>query len=182
MPVLEKNLLSNQRRSRESHPAKENRVSWKKKSNGFESIESLKSQIGFDPHIKKMERIWGDCLQEKRTLKVSASHHSLKTTKQYKETELERDFKIFAKNWRRETAKFSSIIAKSMNQNYQKIISLGKEAIPLILNELHKRPDHWFWALNVITNDINPVQEEDEGDIEKMSEAWVKWGQENHYI
>ena len=37
--------------------------------------------------------------------------------------------------------------------------------VPLILSELEKEPDLWFWALEAIT-DENPVSESDAGDIE----------------
>ena len=44
-----------------------------------------------------------------------------------------------------------------MNKNYQQIISKGEGIVPLILEELKERPSHWFWALEMITNE-NPVK------------------------
>ena len=35
-----------------------------------------------------------------------------------------------------------------MHPSYQRIIGMGEDAIPLILNELDRQPDHWFWALH----------------------------------
>lgn len=37
-----------------------------------------------------------------------------------------------------------------------------------------KNPDHWFWALQAITEE-NPANPKDAGDLRKMSEAWLKW-------
>ena len=51
------------------------------------------------------------------------------------------------------------------------------ERVPLILSELEKEPDHWFWALEAIT-DENPVAESDAGDVEASARAWVRWGRE----
>ena len=63
-----------------------------------------------------------------------------------------------------------------MHPAYQQIIGMGKEAIPLILNQMSVEPDHWFWALKSITNE-DPVPEEVKGDIIKMTELWLEWGQ-----
>ena len=45
------------------------------------------------------------------------------------------------------------------------IIGMGPAVVPLILSELEKEPDRWFWALEAIT-DENPVAASDAGDIE----------------
>ena len=55
---------------------------------------------------------------------------------------------------------------------------MGPEVVPLILAELEKEPDHWFWALEAITGE-NPVNENHAGDMEASAKAWVKWGRQN---
>ncbi len=59
--------------------------------------------------------------------------------------------------------------------SYQKIIGMGPAVVPLILSELEQEPDHWFWALEAIT-DENPVAESDAGDIEASHRTWIQWG------
>jgi hypothetical protein len=101
-----------------------------------------------------------------------------------KETEaskLDKEFIELARKWKEETAGFSSIISISLNGNYQRIIAKGFKIVPLILRELQIQPDHWFWALTYLT-DENPVKEEDEGNIEKMADAWIRWGKINKLI
>lgn len=81
--------------------------------------------------------------------------------------------------WREERAPLaysSSIADWSMLLPYQKIIGMGWDAVPLILAELRRRPDHWFWALHAIT-DENPVQPENEGVLPRMTEDWLRWGE-----
>ena len=34
---------------------------------------------------------------------------------------------------------------------YQRIIGMGLPVVPLILEELEREPDQWFWALEAIT-------------------------------
>ena len=58
---------------------------------------------------------------------------------------------------------------------YQRIIGMGEAAIPLILNEFDRQPNHWFWALHSIT-DEDPVPEDCQGNISKMASAWIEWG------
>ena len=92
------------------------------------------------------------------------------------ETEsLQQTFDALAKRWREETKVLSSITMKSMHPAYQRIIGMGPQVLPLILRELDREPDHWFWALTAITGE-DPVPPEDAGDIEKMTEAWLRLG------
>ena len=57
---------------------------------------------------------------------------------------------------------------------YQRIIGLGKDAVKLIVAELRREPDHWFWALKAITGE-DPVVAADHGKIDRMTAAWLKW-------
>jgi hypothetical protein len=36
----------------------------------------------------------------------------------------------------------------------------------------------WFWALKAIT-DVDPVAEENRGDVVAMAKAWIDWGAAN---
>lgn len=90
------------------------------------------------------------------------------------------DVKIFqalVEAWRQEVQFLSSVTEMSLHPAYQRIIGMGASVLPLLLRELENRPDHWFWALTAITG-VDPVQPADRGKIEKMSEAWLKWGKE----
>ena len=92
----------------------------------------------------------------------------------------EQRFLDLAEWWRRETGHLSSIAARSAHPAYQAIIRMGEEAIPLLLRELERRPDHWFMALHSITGD-NPVPDEDAGRLSRMTAAWLEWGKDHGY-
>jgi hypothetical protein len=64
---------------------------------------------------------------------------------------------------------------------YQEIISMGRPAVPLLLAELRRRPDHWFLALSAITG-ANPVPSESAGKLAEMAEAWIRWGEAQGYL
>lgn len=87
------------------------------------------------------------------------------------------NFQALVEAWRQEVQFLSSVTEMSLHPAYQRIIGMGASVLPLLLRELENRPDHWFWALTAITG-VDPVQPADRGKIEKMSEAWLKWGKE----
>jgi hypothetical protein len=97
------------------------------------------------------------------------------------EESAEERFKRLAQQWSEESAFISSVTDIAMLPSYQKIIGMGWAAVPFILEDLKQEPQHWFWALRAIT-DIDPVPKEDAGNIQKMTEAWLKWGRQNSII
>jgi hypothetical protein len=80
-------------------------------------------------------------------------------------------------DWKSKTRHLSNTAQISLVFSYQKIIGMGPAVVPMILSELEKEPDHWFWALEAIT-DENPVAESDAGDIEASARVWVQWGRD----
>ena len=95
--------------------------------------------------------------------------------------ELEREFQELSDRWHEDTAMISSAGDMITHPAYQNIIGMGPAVVPLLLCELAKEPDHWFWALNAITKE-NPIQHEDEGDIDKMAKAWLDLGKERGWF
>jgi len=89
--------------------------------------------------------------------------------------EVERKFQEYVNAWKAESMFMSSITDMVQLPSYQAIIQLGRRAVPLLLNELQRDHDHWFVALSAITGE-DPVPPEDRGDLDKMTEAWLRWG------
>jgi hypothetical protein len=96
------------------------------------------------------------------------------------EPALETEFRRLADQWRTETAHLSVTFKRAMHPSYQRIIGMGKQAIPLILRELQERPSgNWFWALNAITGgDLA----RGETNINAAIRAWLQWGTEQGYV
>lgn len=90
-------------------------------------------------------------------------------------------FDSLSATWQHDNDITSSASEIILTPAYQEIIGMGKAAIPLILDELKKENNYWFWALSAITG-VNPIKPEDRGNIPKMSEAWLEWGRQNNYI
>ena len=96
-------------------------------------------------------------------------------------TETAKRFAVLADRWKRETAVLSSVSQMAMHPAYQEIIGMGREALPLILQELERTPNHWFWALRAITGE-SPVPPDQFGKVEEMANAWLHWGREQGYL
>jgi hypothetical protein len=89
-------------------------------------------------------------------------------------------FHALAERWTKETAHLSNMAKKALHPAYQEIIGMGEGVVPLLLAELRREPDDWFWALYAITG-ANPVPVESRGNLRAMAEAWLQWGFEKGY-
>jgi hypothetical protein len=85
-------------------------------------------------------------------------------------------FQRLAAEWKAQSRYLSNSARMAMLKPYQRIIGMGWPAVPLILEELRREPDHWFWALESITEE-NPVPPQAAGNVRLMAQAWVEWGQ-----
>ena len=92
--------------------------------------------------------------------------------------DLKTAFAELAHSWSADTAHLSSPIKLMKHPAYQRIIDLGPPVLPLILRDLAENGRFWFPALNAITGE-NPIPDDDAGDIERMTRAWIEWGREN---
>jgi hypothetical protein len=100
---------------------------------------------------------------------------------QAQDVELVRRFHCLVREWKDAKVFTSSGTEIALHPAYQQIIGMGKEAIPLILEELQRDPDHWFWALKAITGE-DPVPRGDRGHLPKMTESWLRWAERHGYL
>lgn len=91
--------------------------------------------------------------------------------------ELRTTFVRLAEAWRQQSGYLGFIRKKIAIPEYHRIIGLGRPVVPLLLRELEREPEFWFWALEAITGE-NPVSESvsASGDIQANADAWVEWG------
>jgi hypothetical protein len=89
-------------------------------------------------------------------------------------------FHSLAQDWKEETSHLSNIAKRALHPAYQEIIGMGEGVIPLLLAELKREPDDWFWALRAITG-ANPVPPASRGNVHAMADAWLCWGREKGY-
>jgi hypothetical protein len=97
------------------------------------------------------------------------------------EPDLRGRFEQLRDEWKAQSRYLSNTAQIAMLWPYQQIIGMGPAAIPLILTELRRETDHWFWALEAISG-VNPVPREALGKVEQMAQAWIHWGQQEGLI
>lgn len=91
------------------------------------------------------------------------------------------EFNELVSLWKEETSICATAMEMIVHPAYQQIIGMGRKAIPLILNELMRAQDHWFWALKMISRE-DPVPESARGNINEISKAWIDWGYRKGYL
>src|SRR5438128_12663995 len=84
-------------------------------------------------------------------------------------------FRRLAAKWKAESRFLSNTVQMAMLDSYQRIIGMGEPVVPLILDELEREPNQWFWALHAITEQ-DPVPPEANGKPHEMAQAWLEWG------
>lgn len=94
---------------------------------------------------------------------------------------LESEFLSLMVEWQGATRIMSSMTDKVTHKAYQRIIGLGKPALPLIMRQLSKELDHWFWALRAISGE-NPVPRNHVGKLDKMAGDWLRLGRARGWI
>ena len=97
-----------------------------------------------------------------------------------KEGDRER-FGRLAAEWKEQSRYLSNVAGMALLPPYRRIIGMGPTVLPLILEELRREPDQWFWALEAIT-EHDPVPVEALGKVRLMAQAWVRWGEQQGII
>jgi hypothetical protein len=88
-------------------------------------------------------------------------------------------FDQLKRQWRADSQYVSSTTKLAIHPAYQRIIGLGLQAVPLILQELREEPHQWFWALaSIVGEDVGAGQETVAG----AAETWLRWGRSQEFI
>ncbi len=91
------------------------------------------------------------------------------------EADLRERFEQLRDEWKSQSRYLSNTAQMAMLWPYQQIIGMGPAAVALILAELRRETDHWFWALEAITAE-NPVSSDAAGKVDETAKIWLDWG------
>ena len=100
---------------------------------------------------------------------------SVSTVQLQSPVDIRRRFERLVKEWKEKSRFLSNSAQMALLRPYQAIIGMGMPVVPLILEELQREPDQWFWALEAITEE-NPVPPQAAGNVAQTAAAWVEWG------
>jgi len=82
-------------------------------------------------------------------------------------------FEEFYKEWNNNTMCLSNPKMIIEDNNFQKILHMGEEAIPLIIEKIKSEPSQLVWALNIITN--KKISKKSSTTISEACKLWVKY-------
>jgi hypothetical protein len=91
------------------------------------------------------------------------------------DADVRRLFQELAAEWRARTGLDSNIQRKVLDRAYQRIIGLGPQVVPYILDDLVRSPDHWFWALTAL---VGRDMAAGQVSVRAAAEAWLSWGRD----
>ena len=83
-------------------------------------------------------------------------------------------FRELLQNWRAETIFYSSVDKITSNRNFQKIVEMGVQVVPFVLEEIQYMPSNLVWALYFIFD----FDETSGLGIEDSCKMWVEAGKE----
>lgn len=81
-------------------------------------------------------------------------------------------FDSLVKSWEKNTIFSSSMLGIIEDENFQEILKMGKDAIPLIINEINQKPSQLVWALNIITD--SRLKTKQRLTLTESCKKWVK--------
>jgi len=64
---------------------------------------------------------------------------------------------------------------------YAAIVGLGPRVVPLLLKDLQRSVQPWFWALKAITR-TDPASDVNPGDFETIAARWIEWGKQKKIL
>ena len=91
---------------------------------------------------------------------------------------VEAAFDEIAERWISATAAESSFIRLFSHEAYLEILTLGRSALPLLLERLNDEPERWVGALRIITKE--PIADNAASADEAVA-AWRAWGSRHGY-
>lgn len=84
-------------------------------------------------------------------------------------------FDFLKTKWLEETAFSSNSNEILQNPSYLRIIDMGLEIVPILLEEIQNGNNYWLHALHTITG-LNPAAQEPWGRLNQMKNDWLVWG------
>jgi len=85
---------------------------------------------------------------------------------------LRNNFETYLSEWKKNTQFYSFSNQIIQDVNFQRIVSMGELAVPLILNEIKNEPSTLIWALNIIYK--KKISDKPNMTIEEACKLWVK--------
>jgi hypothetical protein len=91
---------------------------------------------------------------------------------EYRNEEVREAFEHLRDAWYAKSARMGVLRDMVILPEYQRIIGLGRPALPWIIDSMRKEPHHWSWALTAITGE-NPAA--GSMTLKEAADRWIAW-------
>lgn len=91
-------------------------------------------------------------------------------------------FDALAEWWHEGTDALSSLNQKAGHRAHRRIVALGEQVVPYILEDLRDRGGHWEMTLAEITHESPPIPTGYPMNALGTREAWLQWGRDRGLI
>ncbi len=95
------------------------------------------------------------------------------TSSEQHQVSLRERFDALTDEWIGATRLSSSVTETSMHPAYQRIIGLGPDVLPFILEDVESGELHWGWALQALTGHDAAAHA---ATLHEARHAWIRWG------
>ena len=92
---------------------------------------------------------------------------------------LAEEFAYHASAW--EDAFFLTMQEMFADEDYQRIIEMGPQVVPLILQRLQARPNWWFPALIRLPG-VDLMAGQARGNLAEETKAWLEWAEQQGHL
>lgn len=92
-------------------------------------------------------------------------------------------FNELADKWQEQTCFHSNVDKITSNENYQEIIKMGMDAVPLILDRM-RIDGNGLWScalIKIIGKSPLKWHHKNKGNIKAICDSWIAWGERNGY-
>ena len=95
--------------------------------------------------------------------------------------QLQKEFLELKNKWIEEVGYQSNPNILYSDVNYRRIVSFGKRIVPILFEDIKQHGGDWFTALVEIFK-FDPVNCDNQGNIELMTQDWQKYLESTHVI
>lgn len=117
----------------------------------------------------------------RKTLRIVPSSSSNAWLKDRENIDVKAELKSLVRRMDERLGPASRLTERLFCAEYAAVIGLGPKVVPLLIKDLQRSLQPWFWALKAITRE-DPARHINPGDFHGIAAAWIAWGKDNDIV
>lgn len=117
----------------------------------------------------------------RKTLRIVPSSSSNAWLTDQENIDVKAELKSLVRRMDERLGPASRLTERLFSAEYAAVIGLGPRVVPLLIKDLQRSLQPWFWALKAITRE-DPARDVNSGDFHGIASAWIAWGKDNDVV